>query len=101
MSRYIDADELNKMIEAEFEGVTVYDVSPNEAVSDFQNIVDSCKTVDAAPVVHGHWIYLGGGLAKCSVCKRVVKDCYDQDNEDPFCRKCGAKMDESEDSGNV
>lgn len=49
---------------------------------------------DVAPVVHGHWIHLGGGLAKCSVCKWVVKDCYDQDNEDLFCRKCGAKMDE-------
>ena len=58
----------------------------------------SCKRLiaDVAPVVHGHWIHLGGGLAKCSVCKWIVKDCYDQDNEDLFCRKCGAKMDESE-----
>lgn len=43
---------------------------------------------------HAHWIHLGGGLAKCSSCKWIFKDVYDQDNEDTFCRKCGAKMDE-------
>lgn len=50
--------------------------------------------------VHAHWTHLGGGLAKCSNCKWIFKDVYDQDNEDTFCRKCGAKMDEEE-SGNV
>lgn len=63
--------------------------------------IDNIPAADVAPFVYGHWIHLGGGLAKCSVCKRVVKDCYDQDNEDPFCRKCGAKMGESEDNNNV
>ena len=58
--------------------------------------IDNIPAADVAPVVHGHWIHLGGGLAKCSVCKWVVKDCYDQDNEDLFCRKCGAKMDKEE-----
>ena len=46
------------------------------------------------PVINAHWIHLGGGLAKCSNCEWIFKDVYDQDNEDIFCRKCGAKMDE-------
>lgn len=64
------------------------------------NAVTDAET-EYIPMVHGHWIYLGGGLAKCSVCKWVVKDSYDQDNDDLFCRKCGSKMDESEDNTNV
>ena len=56
--------------------------------------VYSVELTDAAPVIHAHWTHLGGGLAKCSNCKWIFKDVYDQDNEDTFCRKCGAKMDE-------
>lgn len=74
-----------------------YDAGITEAI----DIIDNISPTDVAPVVHGHWIYLGGGFAKCSVCKWVIKDCYDQDNEDLFCRKCAAKMDESEDKNDV
>lgn len=94
MSRYIDADILEELVEEEFDGIVVYDVPPDEAVADICDIIDSCPTVDVTPVVNAHWIHLGGGLAKCSNCKWIFKDVYDQDNEDTFCRKCGAKMDE-------
>lgn len=57
-------------------------------------ITEAIDIIDNIPLVHGHWIHLGGGLTKCSICKWIFKDVYDQDNEDTFCRKCGAKMDE-------
>lgn len=73
----------------------LYNLSEAEA-EEMMITIEVVGSADVAPVVHGHWIHLGGGLAKCSVCKWVVKDCYDQDNEDLFCRKCGAKMDKEE-----
>ena len=45
MPRYIDADALNAAIEKWFDGVCVYDVSPSEAVNDFQSIVDEQPTI--------------------------------------------------------
>lgn len=41
----IDERELYNKIESEFDGCCVYDVSPNEAVYDFEEIVDQCKTI--------------------------------------------------------
>lgn len=87
MSRYINADEIV------YSDVTDENRPAAGARITYKGQINRIPTADVAPVVHGHWIYLGGGLAKCSVCKWVVKDCYDQDNEDLFCRKCGAKMD--------
>jgi DNA-directed RNA polymerase subunit RPC12/RpoP len=55
-------------------------------------------------VVYGHWSkelrftedFMGNRTYgyKCSVCGKLA-------NRLPFCGNCGAKMDESEDSGNV
>ena len=42
--RLIDADILNNAIESDFDEVCVYDVEPNEAVMDFQRIVDEQPT---------------------------------------------------------
>ena len=105
--RLIDADELGEKIEEEFDGICAYDVSPDEAVNDFQDIVDSCKTVDAAPVVHGKWetyAYEDGLVcAVCSACKwssGAMWWGYAIKHFD-FCPHCGAKMYESEESKNV
>lgn len=99
--RLIDAEELGEKIEEEFDGICAYDVSPDEAVNDFQDIVDSCKTIDAAPVVHGHWSkemfytedFMGNRTYgyKCSVCDKLA-------NRLQFCGNCGSKMDESEET---
>lgn len=48
--------------------------------------------VNAAPVVHGHWIYkpdpvYDGGVFVCSECESQ------DDSEYDFCHGCGAKMD--------
>ena len=63
---------------------------------------------DVKEVEHGQWIYeddLETGYttkAICSCCKKVVENNYhlnqelnrrDFKKENPFCRKCGAKMD--------
>lgn len=43
--RLIDANELEDLIADEFDGVCTYDVSPDEAVNNFQSIIDKCKTI--------------------------------------------------------
>lgn len=48
-------------------------------------------TVDAAEVVHGRWIGIGGNrytrVSQCSNC------CAKYDFMSPYCPNCGAKMD--------
>ena len=48
--RLIDADLLYEAIEEDFDGVCVYDVSPSEAISDMQRIIDYAPTVVEAEV---------------------------------------------------
>lgn len=47
---------------------------------------------DVKPVVHGKWQLLEGGAGRCPNCKSVLKDVWDYDRSDPFCRECGADM---------
>lgn len=56
----------------------------------FKNVVDTSPTIDAEPVVHGHWIQKEFDCV-CSNCGSVngafgMKYCFD----------CGAKMDEEQ-----
>ena len=103
MSRYIDADTLAEMVEEEFDDLVVYDVPPDEAVADFCDIIDSCPTVDVAPVVHGRWILSTDMtyMPQCSNCGRHPFKGYIPSIEEvkrvyKHCPVCGAKMDESE-----
>lgn len=70
-----------------------------------KKVVDA-PTVDAVPVVHGHWICewdqeSGTTTITCSQCKcnRVMKGCYVSTDgtalwdEENYCPDCGAKMD--------
>lgn len=65
---------------------------------EIKDSIDCQPTVDAAPVVHGHWeepepddVYTWDkrAYAQCSVCK---KKSY-LGRADKYCRYCGAKMD--------
>lgn len=64
-------------------------------LSDILDFLNDAPTVDAAPVVHGYWIYHVDGLfpeestQECSVCHEheSVTICNDR-----FCPNCGAKM---------
>ena len=72
-------------------------------------LIDNAPTVDAAPVVHGHWIdktvwygRLGHIRTQCSVCKTVYigKPGSRGDGKGgKFCEECGAKMDLETDHG--
>lgn len=86
MSRLIDADAL---IENRFKN----DISYNA----FVKLVKRQTTIDAIPVVHGHWIQDGEPpmfSLTCSVCGQKYFNHYLQPHAN-YCSMCGAKMDES------
>lgn len=68
-------------------------------------LIDNAPTIDAKPVVHGHWddasLISSGYLLRnsenivehrCSVCKKWSSR-LELVSEDLFCPNCGAKMD--------
>lgn len=57
--------------------------------------IDKMPTVDAAPVVHGRWVFGGDGCVICSKCNEEESN----DNHRNFCPNCGAKMDGGADHG--
>ena len=70
----INSDVLMEAVREDFDGVCVYDVSPSEAISDFERIVDSAPTVDAVEVVRCKdciyaWIARRSGNVTCVVHK--------------------------------
>lgn len=91
--RLIEADALKKAIMAE-----PWKNEPNAVrlTVDYINIIiDEQPSVDAVPVVHGRWEWLGpyrgvddGWIGTCSVCKQRVRF-FEKD----YCPNCGAKMD--------
>ena len=115
MSRLIDADAL---LDDAFEryckdcgkrkGIKngkyriIYDVgeAPCRAcdIDDMNDELENAPTVDAVPVVHGHWIVIENDQntddrykMQCSVCGETL---WSIEPEELYCCKCGAKMDE-------
>lgn len=57
----------------------------------FKNVVDTSPTIEAEPVVHGHWVKrYKSKYYHCSVCGGLVEDEWHN------CPHCGAKMDEEQ-----
>ena len=56
-----------------------------------RRLIEDLPTVDAAPVVHGRWVYEHDDpvLLPCSVCGYQVY----RYNNTHYCPECGAKMD--------
>lgn len=87
--RLIDADELLK------------DKVSNAYISRFE--IENAPTIDAEPVVHGHWINGHDtehlmSTCKCSTCGRgIVQDFLGRWKYTRYCPNCGAKMDEVQD----
>lgn len=94
--RLIDADALIERIK--------YSFYPDERVSIetvtgcFLDETGCSPTVDAEPVRHGHWVAYKDNKRECycSECDFPAGlDDYGYHNmQDPYCRFCGAKMDE-------
>ena len=91
MSRYIDADALIKWINGTECFMDVF----KRVTTD---IINKQPTVDAVPVVHGHWEIVpndentdGYYKMRCSVCGEIL---WSIQSEELYCCKCGAKMDE-------
>lgn len=65
-------------------------------VVDVGDILDM-PVSDVVPVVHWHWVHLGGDEWCCSVCSFVIstEGSWDKPTK-KYCEDCGAKMDKGD-----
>lgn len=100
--RLIELGEALRMIknskadcpETSIRGRAIWDTAHNCALS----CLTSCHTVDAEPVVHGHWIkhnFLGHDQFVCSECQTIGSPQWKR------CPVCEAKMDGGNEDGNL
>ena len=101
----MDENKKDKLINADTFDETflrLYD-SLNLIRSDYnrmKGVLAEMPTIDAVPVVHGHWIN-DKGLYMCSACNRLWPELWWVEIVPlekmieiiPFCPSCGAKMD--------
>lgn len=83
-----------------------------DAIDDAVTAIKTLPTVDAVPVVHGHWIkkrYWSEGVGMgesygywyaCSECNYEVRSGYGS-CDDRFCSNCGADMKENGEHGKI
>lgn len=90
--RPIDADALKKAFCNHCDG----DEPCTEPCVDI-GLIETAPTVDAVPVVHGHWEIVPNDKntddyyeMRCSVCGGTL---WSIQSEELYCCKCGAKMD--------
>ncbi len=94
--RMIDGDEL----------LTAFPVDdePTLTKSCVRMTIQHMPTVDAVPVVHGHWIKFGvsdkdgNHQYRCSVCE--YEDIHSPLVKVSYCWNCGARMDGKDGNGN-
>ena len=92
MARLIDMDELLNEFEAlKNKAETLRDAIYLDAV---MAVIDTAPIIDAAPVVHGEWLFGEDVDIQCSICgaDAMTEGDYRQ-VEYIFCPNCGAKMD--------
>jgi hypothetical protein len=86
--RLIDADELLK------ENFTETFIDPLDQPV-FEWIIEQTPTIDAVPVKHGRWEFIGDDYANCSNCGTIFETRptpYFFEANNKFCRHCGADM---------
>lgn len=85
--RLIDADKAKKSIEQAF----LQHRLGTFTIGDVCDCIDNQPTIDAEPVVHGHWVKrYKSKYYHCSVCGGLVEDEWHN------CPHCRAKMDEEQ-----
>lgn len=67
-----------------------YSVGRARGIMDAVDLINKLPTVDAAPVVHGHWIH-DDEYDICSNCNNPI--IMNRCSPDKWCKNCGAKMD--------
>lgn len=91
--RLIDADEPREKLEELSRDSWNENCAPqswSQAFIVMSEMLEECRTVDAVPVVHGHWIEHDnewGMIEKCSNCGIAGMLHWN------YCYNCGAKMD--------
>jgi hypothetical protein len=95
--RLIDADALIDFIDC---GHLRNPLESCFSERDVVDMLESCPTIDAVPVVRGKWkpIFKGADTCECSVCKS--EGFSDSDFgfiATPYCPNCGAKMEVNQD----
>lgn len=87
--RLVDAEPIEKFIT---DGLNSQEKPYGWVGVEILTEVHYAHTVDATPVIHGHWIYMDTyrciSRYKCSKCERVVTQ------KESFCPRCGAKMED-------
>lgn len=103
MSKYIDADELLKRLNAckyPAEKTTMRQVTYNAAISDACRSVDAMPAADVVEVRHGEWVFkfYCGNMSgydygmNCSVCGKPTHRQF-AEKMPPYCPNCGSRMD--------
>ena len=96
VSRYIDADDLEKAIykwmPKDQETWMDSEIPPIEnLVVSIMMTIEEQETIDAEPVRHGKWIrWRENGIKRCK-CSECFTSYGNMDT--PYCPNCGAKMD--------
>ena len=96
--RLIDANALHSKIMKDNDN----DLSRKENIAQILLRIETAPTIEAEPVKHGRWIFVGEGTMpdgwtyrkyKCSECDFVTVEAKN------FCQNCGVKMNEDNYNG--
>lgn len=106
--RLIDKDKIKDMLLAWGKELSE---NPNaesdiqiDMIRQFYNAVEDFPTIEAEPVKHGRWMLLPNRTApsklfRCSECGNVTEhEYFSRNGYYPFCKDCGARMDEPPES---
>lgn len=63
-------------------------------------IMNEQPAVDAAPVVHAHWVKHDNSCWSCSNCDETISMRRYMENKLRYCSWCGARMDKEDDEQN-
>lgn len=91
--RLIDADKSDEIIVFDKQNELLQCSVVRDYCKRQREFLNKFPTIDAEPVVHGHWITTEFYSVKCSVCG-CNEDVWWADSGTHYCPNCGAKMDE-------